>query len=427
MYSFENYPRMAIDSQNCTGKKLTLRENQGKEARVKVYQEADFERLITGVQLELGFEEKIAFKDSVYKKGEDTSIKSLAKKTSLFNYRGAIPYFFDGLTMLIAEKPSTVQSWLDDYYRAHVQWDYLAELATGGDSVNRRRFHRATCQAYLKPPNLYLDAGAWEEKDEAGNVTGKCNHGFVLHPIAILSMERLDKKPITRKEARLGANPPERKDKEGNPIHYTWLGWLDIIFWKPLFEDCFKIADGGSIKGRGYVHLDGCLYSNFFTTWREERNCETFRRLYNPSKARLEKKDHIIFWRGILYFLNNLSSNPQAETLTREGEKLAEMLASIDPGQLGTDDKIKNKADVMVLIDQCLYLFNAMARRGYCERVAAVPTFTTWQDGKDGLKAIIRYARDTPRAAIKPYSSTYMEEVLLKNEPLGMAEYGEDE
>ena len=41
--------------------------------------------------------------------------------------------------------------------------------------------------------------------------------------------------------------------------------------------------------------------------------------------------------------------------------------------------------------------------------------------------AIIRYARDTPRAAIKPYSSTYMEEVLLKNEPLEMAEYGEDE
>lgn len=347
----------------------------------------------------------------------DESLKEISfddiPKAAL-TYKGAFPYLVDALSELCTINPKwdngeyVIKGQNDTsatHYSVALKWETLTELATRNEPTSKDYFRHEIMKIYKTAPNLYINLGN--------------GHSLLTHPFIIRNIVFDDLSVMTTKEADICARLGITKK----------ISYVDIEFFKPLFNACFS----GQEKG-GYIETDPAFYAMFRKTIESMRNDKNTiainSRFYNPRTGQFVTKYPTTYHKFILYLLSHISSNGKANTLTLYQDDIIELLAHVDPAQLVDKNGktyIRNHYDTKLFFDKASMIYNRMAKYGYCEHTIAVSEHCiyTYENGK--LKIVITYQRETPRTNIETYTSNFIENEVKTNAPLPLSYKSQDD
>lgn len=322
-------------------------------------------------------------------------------------YKGAYPYLMDALSELCTMNPTVningeikpvIQGQNNSettHFSARLKWDSLTHLATRGEPTSKDRFRKEIMSLYKNPPSMYINLG--------GGLS------VLTHPFIIRSIFYEDSSQMSKKDAEICARLGITKK----------ISFVEIDFFKPLFNACFAGNESG-----GFIYTDPAFFAMLTKTMnamRNDKNCIVLMsRFYNPNTKQFIVKYPTTYHKFILYLLSHISSNPRADTLTLYEDEIIEMLSHVDPQQLTQSNGkiyIRNQFDTKLFFDKASFIYNQMAKYGYCEHTIAVSEHCIYSRENGKLKITLSYKRTKPRTNVETYSSNFMNE-LKQNAPL---------
>ena len=325
------------------------------------------------------------------------------------SYKGAFPYFTDALSELCSIDPTDETGWhyirgredpFETHFSVNMGFEELVTLATDNEPTSKEPFKRELRRVMKEPPRLLVRTREFVEG------RGWANMAILTQPFNIPSVgagyENIDgtEDAAAARAYRIGV-----RRRVSN---------IQIDFYKALFNACLP----GQGSDGGYVKTDRAFYAKYIRTLREipqtaegERKRLMFR---NPRTGEImERVDKGAYYKMILYLLFHLSSNKLVTQQTLSPQDVINMLAHVDPGQLYTRNGklyVKNAYDTKLFIDKASWIFNEMARRGFCEKTAAATEHCIYRNTSEGIELTIYWKRNNPRYSIDAYSSNFIEE-----------------